>query len=252
MSYLVDHHLAVSDPFRRAHSAAQLGLLMNLTGGFTFPWRAGGVALLRRALYPTPTAWVYCGFAPLSATTIKNFPGMTHTVSQAYEYVAVRILGNGFISPASEPVRVDFDGAGDLITPRLPAQPLNLSLEILAGGKFRVSFIYDPYGQGAPPKDFQVFAGATGPTIDYGTPLVDSETGLDHVLAASPRRAFIFTTAAFANGTPHAFAVRARNSGGGAELNTVTTNAGIARSVTPVDAAAPERAHVITGGRQVG
>lgn len=252
MSYLVDHHLAVADPFGLGHTAPQLGLMTNLTQGLTFPWTGGGVALLRRRLYPAVGGWMYVGLAVLAQSQIGNYPGLTHSASQAYQYAAVRFLGNGFISPVCEPIRIDFDSGGTFIQPLLPAWPINPIAEPLAGGKFRVHFAYDSYGQGASPTDFQVFAGATPATVDYGTPLVDSVTSLNVVAFVGSRRAYTFTTAAFTDQTAHVFGVRARNSGGVAELNTFTTPTKTARNKTPVDAAAPIRARVHNQSRKRG
>ena len=63
MSYLVDHHRAVADPFGMGLQAPHIGLMMNMTRGRVFPWTAGGVALLRRELYPDVHEWTYCGLA---------------------------------------------------------------------------------------------------------------------------------------------------------------------------------------------
>ncbi len=252
MSALTDQYQAVADPFGHGTSVASLGLQMNMTRGQAFPWTAGGVALLRRQLYPTTGEWMYCGLALSTDSQISNFPGLTHTAEQAYQYAAVRILGNGFISRGCEPVRVDFDAAGDLITPRLPMFPLDIIAEPIAGGKFRVSWDYDRYGEGAPPTDFQVFEGTTPATVDYDTPLTDSVTSLAFTLYIAEQRAFSFTTTAYSHGTPHAFGVRGRNSGGVAELNTYKTNAINARNVTPVDAAAAQRVYLSNSNRHRG
>lgn len=250
MSYLVQQHMSVSDPFLRGDSAPQLGFMMNLTRGLMFPWRAGGVALLRRELYPDVHAWGYVGLAIGADVQIKNYAGMGHKVSQAYQYTAVRFLGNGMISTMHEPVRLDFDGAGALITPGLPNFPVNVAADPLAGGKFKVTFEYDPFGQGGAAKDFQVFEGPDENNVDYLTPLVDSETGLNVVRSVAGRRAYSFTTPVYGDLTVHVFSVRARNGGGVAELNTFTTASKVARSSTPVAAAAPVKLLVRPYSRQ--
>lgn len=248
MSYLVDHHMAVSDPFRRGDRAPHAGLMMNLTRG-VFPWTAGGVALLRRELYPAAHNWTYCGLAIGADTTIKNYPGMTHSINQAYQYAAVVILGNGMISTMSEPVRLDFDGVGALITPSLPNPPAHLCAVALAGGAARVDWCYDAYGHGGYPADFQVFEGASPATVNYGVPMVDAITGLTVVAFDGSRLVYTFTTSAFADGTPHVFAVRGRNSGGVSELNTNASEIVTAASAGPVAVLAAERLHVAPFGR---
>ena len=145
-------------------------------------------------------------------------------------------MGNGFISRLCEPVRVDFDSLADLITPALPLFPQQLAATPQAGGKFSVTWIYDPYGQGGFPADFQVFEGATAATVDYNTPLVDSVTGLSAV-PFDGGAGFRFTTQAYADGSDHVFAARARNSNGVAELNTYTSRTARAIATAPADAA---------------
>ena len=211
MDHHVARHLGVFDPFGHGDSAASLGLMMNLTDGFEYPWRVGGVALIRRALYPEPRVWTYCGLAIGADTQLANYPGMTHGADQGYQYATVAFLGNGFVSQAFEPIRLDFDGDGDLITPRLPMFPLNIVAEPRAGGKFRIAFEYDPHGQGGSPADFQVFEGADPESVVYETPLTDSETGLTVVPYRGDRRVFAFTTAGYKHGSSHVFAVRARS-----------------------------------------
>lgn len=245
MSYLLDHHLAVVDPFRLGFSSAPLlGLLMPIPRGCSFPWRDGCVALLRRALYPDVHEWVYCGLALGDDTTLKNFPGMGHSASQAYQYTAVVMLGQGMISTAFEPTRVDFDGGKALITPRLPTFPVHVTAKATDGGKFRIAWEYDPAGQGGFPTDFQVFEGVDAGSVDYNTPLTDSQTGLDVVTYSGSRRIYALTTAAYGDLTWHVFSVRARNVNGVAELNTYTTTSRRARSAAPAAAAAPESVHV--------
>ncbi|MCH7885354.1 MAG: hypothetical protein IIC01_08900 [Planctomycetes bacterium] len=241
MSYLVDHHLAVVDPFRHGTTALQMGMMMNLHHGMTFPWRDGGVALMRRELYPSPGQWEYCGIAIETETQVKNYPGFTHQVSQAYQYAAVVFLGNGMISAMSEPVRLDFDSNGDLIQPMMPNAPSSVCAQPIAAGQYRVSWEYDPFGHGAFPKDFQVFEGPDAASIDYGTPLTDSITGLSTVAHVGHQRLYSFTTTAFADLSPHAFAARARNSAAVAEINTLATVVKKAHAAAPADAPAPIR-----------
>ena len=244
MSYLLDHHRAVVDPFSHGHLAPQLGFMMPMTRGTQFPWINGGVALMRRELYPDLHAWEYCGLAIGADTQIKNFPGFDHKADQAYWYAAVSFLGNGMVSAAIEPIRLDFDSGGNLIQPLLPNFPIDAVAEPLAAGKFRCVWEYPPYGHGGYPTDFQVFEGATPATVDYGTPLTDSVTGLTVVAVVGDQGVYSFTTGSYSNGTAHVFGVRGRNSGGVAELNTYTTASAKARSVTPTDAASALTAYV--------
>lgn len=249
MNYLARHHVAVADPFNGGHSAACLGAMLNLTRGIAWPWISGGVALMRRELYPTPGEWQYCGIAQGADTQISNYPGMTHTAGQGYQYAAVTMLGNGFISRVSKPIRIDFDDEGNRITPALPMWPVNVSARAIAGGKYKISFEYEPEGEGASPTDFQVFEGADAASVDYETPLTDSETGLAYVSYTGARRVFTFTTAAFGDLTTHVFAVRARSSEEVAEKNTYTTDSKKALATVPDAAPAALRVHVESRSR---
>ncbi len=226
MSLLLEQMLRTMDPLGGGlGSAAHLCMGFPITDGLTFPYPAGGVILKRRRLYPTVEAWSYCGFARPDESTITSAEGFGHDADQAYQYAAAQVLGNGYVSDFCEPVRVDFDGSGNLITPGLPNAPLHLIAEPISDRRFFLSFEYDPYGQGEPPTDFQVFEGATPGGVNYAAPLTDFATGLNYVPAVGNRRRYEFTTGPFAVSTTHVFVVRARNSGGIAERNTFATPA---------------------------
>lgn len=245
MTYLLDHHRAVADPLGRGDNAPGFGLFMGLDRGLTFPWRAGGVALLRRQLYPSVGEWQYCGLAIGEDAQLKNYPGMGHSVSQAYQYAAVGFLGNGMISAVCEPVRLDFDSNGDLITPRLPNAVVNVAADVVAAGKFHITWEYEPYGHGAYPADFQVFEGPDANNVDYNTPLTTTSF-------VGGRRFYDFTTGVYGDLTAHVFAVRGRNSSGVAELNTITTVSQRARAAVPAAAPSPTRVRVAAQSRKEG
>ena len=236
MSYLGDHFKLNRDPFGGYSNATAMALAYGLTAGFVFPFRAGLVLLLRRRLYPTVSAWRFAGMARVNTATVTNWASWPHENDSAFQYAVCKVLGNGFMSEITEPVRMDFDGSGARIVPALPMFPVNVVATAIAGGKFVVSWEYDPFGQGAVPTDFQVFEGTT-PSLAYGSPLTDSVTGLNVVAYSPLRRVYSFTTAAFGDGTTHYFGVRARSSAAVAEKNTFATPAAVARSVGPAAAA---------------
>lgn len=238
---LLEQHLQVADTFRQGDRAPHLGLLMHATRGQRFLVREGGIALLRRELYPDPHPWTYCGLAKLADTQIKQFPGFTHAASQGYQYTAAEFLGNGFMSPIGEPLRIDFDGAGNRITPALPMFPVDVTATPIAGGMFAIEFGYDPFGQGGYPTDFQVFEGPDAVNVNYAAPLVDGVTSLAAVPHVFARPSMTFTSPAYGDRTPHVFVVRGRNGSGTAELNTFTTPITLARSVLPSNAPTPTR-----------
>lgn len=233
MSTMIDQFKRTTDPFGRGSTTHDLlGAGYPLTRGLVYPYPDGGVVLRRRRLYPTAGAWSICGFARPGETAIKNSQGFAHEPDMAFQYSAAEVLGNGFTSSWSQPVRVDFDNVGDQITPALPMWPVNIIALTVAAGKYRVCFEYIPYGQGEWPTDFQVFEGADAASVDYNTPLVDSITSLSAMPFTTTKSRFIFTTPAYADASSHVFAVRARNSGGVAEKNVNTTKPKTARSTT--------------------
>lgn len=253
MSSYLERHRVVCDPFGQGSGANGLALMMPLTNGFQFPWREGNKVLMRRTLYPTPSAWGYCGVATPAKTQIKSYAGYSHQANQAYQYAAAALLGNGMISRATPPVRLDFDGSKVLITPGLPAWPRNVTATPIAAGKFLVTWEYDPFGQAAYPKDFQVFTGAAPVGVVYTTPIADSITGLTAIPYEANRRVYSFTSPAY---TPHlrprSFAVRARNVNGVAEKNTNATAVQLSRLDSPTPAAAAALIHVSQHSRSSG
>lgn len=216
----------------------QFGMLLSLTGGMMVPLESGTVILRRRKLTPRPERWVICGYAAPSQSTIANDDSVTHAANTSYWYSTAQVFGNGIGSAWSEPVRLDFDGGSNLITPGLPNAPEHVRVTPLAGGKFLIEATYRSFGQGGPPTDCQVFAGAAPGSVDYGTPLVDSVTGLSYAAFDALRERFSFTTASFADGTGKAFAVRARSAAGVAERNELPTAVKIARAAGPTGAEA--------------
>ena len=219
---------------RDGHLAGDLtGELRSLgyhqTVGRSFPVRAGLLVLRRRSLYPTPGPWRICGVAETGAATIRNRAAYTHGASTGWQYSAAHVFGNGQVGAWSKPIRVDFDGAGDRITPALPMWPIELAAEPVAGGKARVTWSYDAWGQGGWPTDFAVYIGFTKDTISYVTPVGTVAFDLQ-------ARHHELTTVVIGDGIQVAFSVRARNSGGVAETNTFTTDEMITRLTGPTDA----------------
>lgn len=240
MRTLIDHHLATRDPLGLGDGeAGYLASGQALTLGMCFPYPEGGFALRRRSLYPTPaTEWTLCGFARPGEATIESNDGVAHDADQAYQYAAARVFGNGYAGDWCEPVRVDFDDNGDLITPPLPLWPQHVAAQPRSGGRFLVTWEYDPFGQGAWPADFQVFEGPDADNVDYGTPLTDGSSGLWVIPLRVDRKRFELLTPFYDHGSQHVFVVRARNAAGVAEKNTNTT------ATVTASAAAPEAARI--------
>ena len=179
MTMLLDQFKRTIDPLGEGLAGSDfLCLGYPMTEGIAFPFAGGGVLLQRRRLYPAVGPWSYCGFARPNESTIQNMQGFDHGANTAFQYRAATVLGNGFVSPFSEPVRVDFDATGALIAPAMPAFPKGVTARPILGGKFAVTFEYDPFGQGAYPTDFAVFAGAAAGSVDYNTPLRRGTEGI--------------------------------------------------------------------------
>lgn len=194
------------------------------------PYTLAGAVLQRRALYPVVGDWEDVGFAPEPVRTVRTWRHVSHAANSGYEYRVMRRNTAGVTSLyASDRTRLDFDGSG-VRRDAMPAAPVSVSAKPIAGGKFLVTWLYDGIGEAVFPSRFLVFAGATAETIDYGTPLTDSVTGLAYVAARPGRRVYQFTTAAFSHGASRAFAVRSVNAALVAELNVRTTRNVIAQA----------------------
>ena len=251
MDSLLRQYLAVADPFLLGLTGAQMALGFPLLDGMRFPGVRGGYVLSRRDLYPTPGAWYFAGYqvsdagiredydadVGITITSNRSFP---HGVSRGYQYRVAAILGNGFMSTWSEPIRIDVDAAGALITAGVPLWPLDLHATPIAAGKYRVSWGYSGYGAGRNaagarvwPYKFEVYEGEDAESIDYDTPLTDSVTGLAYTLFSGRASVFSFTTAAYDEATTHAFAVRAISAAGHKERNERAASGGKARTSLP-------------------
>lgn len=241
---IAQHMKEMRDGFQRGGVTLELRTLgYGQTHGRFFPFREGMFVLQRRELYPTPGPWRICGLAKLSDTTIANRAAYGHGANTAWHYTAAHVLGNGQTSACSEPRRLDFDGAGAIITPALPLWPIATAAVAIGGGKFRLSWQYNSWGQGGWPNDFVIFQGPDKDSIDYGT-----------IIATVPfdpqTRFHSFETGAYAEAARRAFAIRARNSGGVAERNESTTEIAIARLTAPLDAVIQSVATRKPGGQR--
>lgn len=247
MDELLAQHLAIADPFGLGLTGAQMALGFPLLDGLRFPGVRGGYVLSRRDLYPTPGPWYFAGYAieddlynPGVGRTIKSNRSFPHGTSRAYQYRIAAILGNGFISKWSEPIRIDVDATGALITAGVPLWPLHVTATPIAGGRYRVRWSYSHYGAGRNaagarvwPYKFEVYEGADLAGIDYDTPLTDAVTGLAYTPYSAPGEVFSFTTPAYDDGTEHAFDVRAISAAGKTELHAYGALGGKARAAAP-------------------
>lgn len=212
----------------------EMGLPVTL--GLFIPSTTVMIVLLGRKLYPDLEGWTIMGMVDEGEASVAVAAPYQLEASMGYQFTVARVYPNGQIGKIATPYRVDTDGSFNEITPPLPKWPEYLSASATASGAFKISWQYLSPGQGGPPTDFQVFQGATPATIDYGTPLVDAGTSLDHVVYIADGNYEMTTQATYADGSANYFAVRARNSGGVAELNEYYTGPHIALATAPAKA----------------
>jgi len=189
--------------------------------GAGFGHKSGGKLLERRTLYPTEEPWIPVGFvAEGSDGTVAST--LTHAASQGYHYRVRNVFGNGYVDERPpEPVRLDFDDAGDLIAAGVPARVQHLQARAAPEGRYDLIFEVSAYGQGCAPATFKAF---TGDPIDYNAPLIEAGTGLAYLVYRGTPGRHVFRTPAYAEGTLHRFAVRAYSAAGAHERSEFSTD----------------------------
>ncbi|HUU82312.1 MAG TPA: hypothetical protein VM243_02305 [Phycisphaerae bacterium] len=195
--YWIDHLVVMAD-------GTQQGRYRRVTAF------AGGHLTLAAACPADPSPADTFWMLPLR---VPDMPWIEHGDGAAdtfYYYATAVLSGGGLVSVLSKPVRVEFDAAHAIRGP-LPNAVRFLDAEAIAGGKFRLRWRYPSVGGGAWPADFQVFDDAGTGTIDYETPLTDSNTGLAYVPFVGPGRVYRFTTGVYDDGVERKFDVLARN-----------------------------------------
>lgn len=197
----------------------------------------GLIILQRRSVRPTVTAWVDVSSTPISNTTIQTDAGDTQAAASAsylFRVVNQNAAGRQTAYP-SLPLRQDFDGSSVRIA-ALPNRPVFVHTRSIAAAKMQIRFAYNPIGESGVPSEFRIYEGATLATVDYGTPLVDSVTGLNHIVFDPGAAGYEFTTGVLSE-SAHVFVVRGRTAAGDEEANTLAT-APVTAEATPVSAAA--------------
>jgi hypothetical protein len=178
-----------------------------------------------------PGPWYPVGIrhAPSSSSAVRHRAAYPHGNDTAWQYTAVKTDGNGYVSEAAPPVRIDMDGTDDVIVPGLPTWPVDLWVEPTVDGEFIVYWRYDPTGQGDWPNDFEIYAGTAAGVIDYGG-------ALDTVDFLPEQEDYEFTTGeGYADGTVKTFAVRSRSALPQAELNKLISEPVTARADGPAN-----------------
>lgn len=210
-AYWAEHEIIMVDGTQQGHSRR---ISTSAVGGLT----------LRAAFDSDPDPGDAFQVMPQRVTGLEPLAGHEN---EAFYYYAVRNLSPmGILGRVSRPLRVEFT-AGGAIRSNAPNPVRTLHAQQKPSGKFELTWHYPVQGQGGYPKDFRVYGDAGTGTIDYGTPLTDSETGLTYVLYRAHGIVYSFLTGEYADGLGVKFAVVARNAdeaeqvGGGTVSNVV-------------------------------
>lgn len=211
--------------------------LLDLYGGILAAAPTAAIILQRRTVRPTVTAWVDMGTAAIGATTIQTTAGVAQAAANTVYLFRVLLQNSaGRRTPyPSQPLRQDFDGSSDRIA-AVPNRPMFVRATPIAGGKVRLAWDYNPIGESGAPAQFRVYEGADAGSIDYGTPLTDSITGLAHTVFDPAAGGHEFTTGVLSEAV-HVFAVRSRTVAGNEEANTDATTP-VTADATPMAATA--------------
>ena len=129
--------------------------------------------------------------------------------SSVWHYVRTQIRACGRESAASDPCIIYIDADGDMIAAR-PNAPGHVGIRPLAGGKFRLRWIYNPADQQVSPSGFRIYAD-TGSGFDYTTPTA--------TVGYSGAYAHSWDSDAYSHGSLVRFVIRAYSDSGGETQN---------------------------------
>ncbi len=221
MSELLRKHLVHYDPVHLGLTRTGIANAMMLSLGFSFLRVAGGYNLYRGAEQKSAIDWDSpVGAAAADATSIRNFPWISHAADEDWVY-GVRAIGGGGVEEQTTHncVRARFDGAGDL-RDAVPNAPFALAAVPGSGGTLAVEWLYSAAGQEVAPSVFRVYH-------DNGTGTMDWVTPIGSVSYVAGVQAFSFATGAYSHGTRVQVGVRAESAAGDEETSTrtVTTTA---------------------------
>lgn len=134
------------------------------------------------------------------ATVMRNYAWRSHVADTVYEFTIVPIGPGGVPGNPTAPIQAPINAGKTGYGPRRPNPVSALSVEPLDGGRFRLSWNYQNYNQGAPPRLFSVRDGSG----QIGT-----------VVAVLNQRRYSFVTDAYTDDTLQAFSVRPVAASGG-------------------------------------
>jgi len=211
--------LAHYDPIHRGYTPAGIANGVTATGGYSFPRVRGGYNLYRGTSgaesidYSQPV-----GAAAREVTTVSNFSWRPHSAMTTYAYAVRGIGGGGVESIASHPARVvAFDAVGAIVGPR-PNSLSALLVVAVAGGQFKLRWVYPAAFEEATPLAFEVYH-------DHGTGAVDYNTSVASVSFRRGQVHYEHTTGAFGHDVRRIWSVRAVTAAGVDDGNTLVATA---------------------------
>lgn len=225
ISTLLADWLRYFDPIHRGWTRAGIANGVTATCGFSFPRIRGGY-LLRRSIgeVPDETSEIV-GAAGADAKQVRTFPWVTHEPDTSYDYRLTSISGGG-VENWRDVMEADvvFDAGGQWIG-ATPTTPLDLSVEPIAEGRFRLEWVYGRCDASTAPALFRVYT-------DSGTGMMDESQPVGQVAYLAGKAHYSFESAGFADGSSVAWLVRAASATGVEEQNTNIVSA-IARNTLP-------------------
>ena len=204
------------DPIQLGWTPAGIANCMPATAGVMFPRVEGGYNLYHGTDRDDVTEIV--GAVGHAATQVQPFtwshfePG-TH-------YFRCLPIGSGGVEAVDvdQIVEVTIDDGG--ATSPVPPPPRDLAVSAIAGGAFRVTWLYSPSVHFADVDEFRIYSDGGSGTMDYDTPV-------GTVSASALRRgagAYAFDSDGFDHGTLVTFGVRSATADGDEEANGVTAS----------------------------
>jgi len=224
MSDLLGKWLNHYDPIHRGWTRAGIANGVTAMHGCSFPRRKGGYLLYLGTSLAGIDMARPVGAASHDATVIRLFPWICPAPATRY-YVRLVAIGPGGVESVENPkdrqVVAFTTGDGGEVPDPVPPAPRSLEVLPIAGGKFRIRFLFVPSRHFARAAQFRVYGNNGSGAVVYATPV--------HTIAARPSLSgaghYAWDTAAFDHGTSVKWAVRARTTEGGEETNTVVAEA---------------------------
>jgi len=231
MSDLLTKWLAHYDPIHRGWTPAGIANAVCATNGFAAARPQGGCNLYRGTSYAAIDRVV--GAAAHDATAIAPFTWVPQQPGTIYYFRCLPIGGGGVnaVENPNDPqvVVITIDPDGEAPAP-VPPPPQDLRVAAIAGGAFRVSWLFVPSAHFARVATFAVYTDGGSGDVDYEAPAgtVNARTSLNGA------GHYAFNSDPYDHAAYVKWAVRARTADGDEEANTVVVE-GQADAQGPAD-----------------